>query len=514
MLRINIQLIISIVVLDSYSSELYDELYRPQLTFSPPSGWINDPNGLVYYDGVFHLFCQYNPNSTLHGNLHWYHAISPDLVHWENLGIALAPTNGNLIFSGSAIIDHGNVTGLQANDDKKTLIAIFTAHDLSTNEENQWLAYSNDGPEYRQFEMYKNNPILPNPNPSEQKDFRDPAVFKYNDHFVLVLAAYNRILIYNSPDLLKWTFVSEFGVDEGSHTGTWECPSLFPINVTIDGVQVEKYVLIVGLTDNSIPTTQYYVGSFDGQTFTNENSKETILWLDYGPDSYAGITYNQLPDGRRIFISWENRWQYAQQLNFNVWNGQMGLARELTLNKIDNRILISSLPVRETKMLRIDHVRKQNIPIENYLSFEIAKFDDENRKQSVDIEMMLNIANLKAGDSFNIVFFGVNDALNISFNGNEFILDRSKAGRIDFPNFGRLWNAPRMIESSILKLRIIIDRSSIEFFADDGLTVMTALFYSEEDIASKMVIQVHSASLDSMIAVKEFNVYKMKSIWK
>lgn len=157
------------------------------------------------------------------------------MVHWKNLGIALAPTKGNQIFSGGAIIDHGNVTGLQANRNKKTLVLVFTAHDVSTSEQKQWLAYSNDAPEYEHFQYYENNPIIPNPNPSTQKDFRDPTVLKYDNHFVLVLAAFNRTMIYNSADLLKWKFVSEFGVDEGSHTGTWECPSLFPINVTIDG---------------------------------------------------------------------------------------------------------------------------------------------------------------------------------------------------------------------------------------------------------------------------------------
>lgn len=156
-------------------------------------------------------------------------------MHWQNLGIALAPTNGNLIFSGGAIIDHGNVTGLQAQNDKKTLLLVFTAHDISTSEEKQWLAYSNAPPKYQHFEIYKNNPIIPNPNPNTQKDFRDPNVFKYKDLFVVVLAAHDRIMIYNSPDLLKWTLMSEFGTNEGSHIGVWECPSLFPINVRING---------------------------------------------------------------------------------------------------------------------------------------------------------------------------------------------------------------------------------------------------------------------------------------
>lgn len=157
------------------------------------------------------------------------------MVHWKNLAVAIAPYGKELIFSGSSIIDHNNVTGLQLYGHIKPLIAIFTAHHIDTNEEKQWLAYSNDGPEYEHFQYYDHNPIIPNPNPIVQKDFRDPSVFKYNNHFVQVLAAYDHIMIYNSHDLLEWKLVSEFGVDEGSHIGTWECPSIFPINVTING---------------------------------------------------------------------------------------------------------------------------------------------------------------------------------------------------------------------------------------------------------------------------------------
>lgn len=169
------------------------------------------------------------------GPISWGHSISSDLVHWKTLPQAIPPTDGNSIFSGSAIIDNDNITGLRINDNIKSLIAVFTAHDLSTNEEKQWLAYSNDGPEYEKFQFYENNPIIPNPNPKKQNDFRDPSVFKYKDRFVIILAAHNHVKIYNSLDLLKWKPVSEFGLNDGSHAGTWECPSLFPIKVTIDG---------------------------------------------------------------------------------------------------------------------------------------------------------------------------------------------------------------------------------------------------------------------------------------
>lgn len=278
-------------------------------------------------------------------------------------------------------------------------------------------------------------------------------------------------------------------------------------------VEVEKWVLILGVTDFAIPTTQYYIGSFDGQNFTNENSKETVLWLEYGPDSFAGIPYNQLSDGRRPFISWMNRWEYGKSFNFTAWNGQMGLTRELKLNQIGNEIRISSLPVHEVQTLRINPVQKENVTITNDFAFNIIENRGKQVQHQVDIEMTLDLANLKASDSFDIVFFDKNDSMKISFKANEFILDRSNAGRTDFLNYGRLWKAPRFIKSPELKLRIIVDRSSIEFFADDGLSVMTALFFSDEDIASNMAINVHSSSVSSNVHLKHLNAYQMKSIW-
>lgn len=168
-------------------------------------------------------------------NIHWGHAISSDLVTWKNLDAAIAPTDGKLIFSGSAIMDTNNVTGLQTNENTKTMIALFTAHDENDDVEKQWMAYSNNGPKYEKFQFYEHNSVIPNPDPSTQTDFRDPAVFKYKDYYVTALAAHDRVMLYSSSDLENWTYLSEFGVRDGSHDGTWECPSLIPMNITING---------------------------------------------------------------------------------------------------------------------------------------------------------------------------------------------------------------------------------------------------------------------------------------
>lgn len=298
--------------------------------------------------------------------------------------------------------------------------------------------------------------------------------------------------------------------------------------------KVEKHVLIITLTDYVHPVHQYFIGSFDGKKFTNENSKETILWLEHGPDSFAGVTYNELPDGRRIFIHWMGRWEYISNINFSPWLGQLGIPRELNLIKVGDQIRLASLPVREMESLRINHVRKQNINITNEYNYKIV--DSAKKNHLADIELMLDLKNLDAGDTFHVVFSGKKDELKIAFKENEFILDRTRAGKIipnfegvkisqgnfDNPHFIRptktrtfqdLWKAPRLINSSDLKLRIIIDTNAIEMFADDGLTSMCALFFSKDGIASKMTIQVHSSAKQPPIHLREMNVYEMKSIW-
>lgn len=266
------------------------------------------------------------------------------------------------------------------------------------------------------------------------------------------------------------------------------------------------------------PDIQYFIGSFDGQTFKNENSNVTELWVDYGPDSYAGITYNMLPDKRRIFVSWMNRWEYAASLNFSVWNGQMSIARELKLHADADarRLRLASLPVREIESLRVKRVHSiQNISMGSNSTFKLGSLSDGNERHLLDAEITVDLVRFQAkDDALEIKFAGVEQELSVLFTGNEFVLNRTNAVRKDFnANFGRVWKAPRHINSSILRLRIIIDRSSIELYADDGLTVMAALYYSDEDIASNFNVYHRSAKSDAVINLIELNVYQMKSIW-
>jgi fructan beta-fructosidase len=276
------------------------ELFRPRFHFSPKEKWMNDPNGLVYYQGTYHLFFQYYPGGIVWGPMHWGHAISKDLIHWQQQPIALYPDSLGYIFSGSAVVDSNNTSGFGRNG-KIPLVAMFTHHDPvaekagSKTFQNESLAYSLDGGS--SWTKYSGNPVLRNPGIT---DFRDPGVFWYEKgkKWIVALATKDRISFYSSTDLKSWNKESEFGVGIGAHGGVWECPNLFPLNWG----QKTFWVLLVSNNPggpNGGSGTQYFIGQFDGHTFRPVDN--TTRWIDYGPDDYAGITWNNT-GRRRIFL--------------------------------------------------------------------------------------------------------------------------------------------------------------------------------------------------------------------
>lgn len=272
---------------------------------------------------------------------------------------------------------------------------------------------------------------------------------------------------------------------------------------------VEKWVLIISLG----PGQQYFVGSFDGEKFTNDNPKETVLWVDYGPDSYAGVTYPLLPDGRRIFISWMNRWEYSSSLNFNVWNGQNSIPRELKLvDTGNNKLRLASLPLKEFATLRTRSMYVENKALSSDLEIRIPSSDEG--KRLLDVEMGFDLTQLRNNDTIGIDFVGLKDKLSIRFTGKEFVLDRGQAGKTDIKNFGTLWKAPRLVDNPRLPLRVIIDRSTIEVFADDGLTIFSGLYYSQEDLASKINVYLRSSEKTSEATLTMLRVHQLKSIWR
>lgn len=482
----------------------YNEQYRPQFHFSPPEKWMNDPNGLVYYEGEYHLFYQYYPDSTVWGPMHWGHAVSTDLVHWDNLPVALSPDSLGYIFSGSAVIDWKNKSGFQSVN-YPPMIAIFTQHSESelkkgrNDFQNQSIAFSND--KGRTFEKYEHNPVLSNPG---EKDFRDPKVIRDDSikKWIMVLAVGQKVEFFSSSNLLKWKYLSEFGAESGAHGGVWECPDLFPLTIG----DTKKWILIVSVNPggpNGGSGTQYFVGDFNGTEFINENPDETILWLDYGPDDYAGVTWSDLPaaDGRRIFIGWMNNWAYAQRVPTVKWRSAMTLPRSLELKHTGAGLRVHSIPVDELKELRI---AEHNIALSGDSAIEITGLN----------EIILN-ADIKDStvEEFGLVFSNsLNEKLVAGYNmkQNQYFIDRRGSGDTSFsPSFANIHYAPRGSKDSIVNLHFYLDYSSLELFADEGSVAMTETFFPHENFNRMSLFQKKGN-----IKIQKCIVYNLKSIWK
>ncbi len=313
---------------------------RPVLHFTPPQGWMNDPNGLVYFDGEYHLFYQYHPHDRVWGPMHWGHAVSRDLMRWEHLPPALAPDEQGACFSGSAIVDRHDTSGLF--DGEPGLLAFYTVHreaddDPSDYVQEQCLAYSRD--RGRSWQKYAGNPLIASPG---FKDFRDPKVIWHEPsrRWVMALACGQTIQFHVSENLLDWRLASEFGAGQGAHTdGPWECPDLFelPVEGATPGEPATRWVLVVGVGAGEQEAfgsfTQYFVGHFDGERFHNDHPAECVLLMDEGRDFYAVQSWSDVPaeDGRRLAIAWLNNWLYANQIPEAGWRGAMSFPRELGL---------------------------------------------------------------------------------------------------------------------------------------------------------------------------------------
>jgi sucrose-6-phosphate hydrolase SacC (GH32 family) len=304
-----------------------DKEYRPRIHFTPAKNWMNDPNGLVWHKGEYHLFFQHNPQGTEWGHMSWGHAVSKDLLTWEELPVAIAEDEDGTIFSGSAI------------SDGEDLIAFYTRN-TETNQ-SQCIARSKDNG--RTFVKYENNPVLD----ENKKDFRDPKVFKYKDHWIMCAAQPHdqQISFHSSPDLITWKHLSNFG-PAAAKDGVWECPDLFPLQYQ----NKEFWVLIVSLNPGGLygSGTQYFVGDFDGTTYTPAYSTDEPRWLDFGKDNYAGVTFSNEPNGKRILIGWLANWGDVKDHPATSWTTQMTIPRELGLLKYEKEIVLTQKPLCET----------------------------------------------------------------------------------------------------------------------------------------------------------------------
>ncbi len=456
--------------------KIYTEAYRPQFHFSPSEMWMNDPNGLVYNDGVYHLFYQYYPEDIVWGPMHWGHAVSKDMVRWEHKPIALFPDEHGLIFSGSAVVDKKNTSGFAQNGEIP-LVAVFTYHLMEgeregrTDFQTQGIAFSLDNGE--SWVKYEGNPVIGN---SGIKDFRDPKVFWHeaSKSWIMVLVAGDHAKLYRSNDLKDWVHLSDFGKNQGAHGGVWECPDLFPLQV--EGTEEQKWVLIISINPgapNGGSGTQYFIGDFDGTRFISD--QEEAKWLDYGTDNYAGVTYNNVPNGDRIFIGWMSNWDYARDTPTEVWRSAMTLPRKLSLRKVGEDYRLLNYPLPQVEQLasealigsiKIGPGSSENIKMEG-LNQSRIKFMTASK------DFTLSMAN-DLGETVDLVMDGQSGSL---------LLDRMNSGKVDFQaEFGnKKHHAPiEFLGERAYELVIYMDWSSIEVFVDGGLCAMTDQLFPSE----------------------------------
>lgn len=493
----------------------YQEKYRPQIHFSPAAHWTNDPNGMVYYEGEYHLFYQHYPEASVWGPMHWGHAVSPDLVHWEHLPIALYPDSLGYIFSGSAVVDWKNTSGF-GTADNPPLVAFFTYHNPEIEKangidvESQAIAYSTD--KGRTWTKYEKNPVIKNPG---IRDFRDPKVIWHENSqkWVVALASGQEIRFFSSPDCKEWTYMSSFGNGRGSHDGVWECPDLFPLKV--NGSDEQKWVLIVNINPGGPAggsATQYFVGDFDGNRFTSSQRK--TLWMDQGKDNYAGVTWSDAPDGRRILLGWMNNWEYAGAKPCEVWSGAMTFPRELGLVKLEeNTYLLTSAPVKELGLLEGETVRLDNLTVDKVLSlsgkFDFAKapielkltFDQkDNTKMTFAARYGIRLSNSK-GEYITIGYDNVEKV---------FYVDRTNAvGEVFSDKFACVHLVPYILETPEIEWTLLIDVASVEFFTAGGRIVLTDVFYPSETFDT-----IEAFTENGRIQIAEGSVTELKSIWK
>ncbi|WP_295791685.1 glycoside hydrolase family 32 protein [Mucilaginibacter sp.] len=476
----------------------YRDAHRPQVHFSPKAHWTNDPNGMVYYKGTYHLFFQYYPKDIIWGPMHWGHATSKDLMHWKELPIALYPDSLGYIFSGSAVVDSNNTSGF-GKDGKVPLVAIFTHHDPKgekegkNNFQNESLAYSLD--EGNTWTKYNGNPVLKNPG---IKDFRDPKVTWYGKEkkWVMTLATLDHITFYSSPNLKDWKKESEFGKEIGAHGGVWECPDLFPLKLN----GKTYWVLIVNLNPggpNGGSATQYFIGEFDGNKFTTMDND--IRWADYGPDEYAGITWSNT-GSRKIFLGWMSNWQYANQVPTEKWRNAMTIPKELGLRQVDGKILLTSNPVRE-----LANIERAPMDINNSL------LTGKSAKRIPD-QFILKFNINKINDYSVILSNNVGEKLIIGYDNTkkQYYIDRAKSGKIDFnAEFAKTAFAPRLTSNtSSSNIELVIDVSSVELFADNGLTAMTSIFFPHKTF-TQLQIQNNRGAI-----IRNLKLLPLKSIWQ
>ncbi len=432
------------------------EDYRQRIHFTPEIGWINDPNGMVWHEGEWHLFFQYNPLGTRWGNMSWGHAVSKDLAKWKQLPTAIYPDSLGAIYSGSAVIDKHNTAGFG----KDAMIAIYTSsyRSKSLKCQQQSIAYSLD--RGRTFTKYEGNPVLP----STRRNFRDPKVFWHEptSRWIMPLACGQGMEFFSSSNLKDWQFESRFGDNYGCHFDVWECPDLIELPYK-DGT---KWVLFCSITKDAQhgSSVQYFVGEFDGHTFTCDTPEAYTDWINYGRDNYATVTWSNVPDGRTIALAWQNNWKCCSREKFPTvgYRGYMSLAYELQLIEHEGKAKLVSRPAREyDDYFKRTLCKKEVAVTAPQTLYQFKKFDSAYRL-TLDIDKIgsatfgISLSNDK-GEEVDICFDPAK---------REFRVDRRSSGAVDFSSkFPSVSVAP-MSAADKQTLTVIVDRASVECFTD------------------------------------------------
>jgi fructan beta-fructosidase len=494
---------------DAHAAGLYQEPWRPQFHFTPDTNWMNDPNGMVFYDGEYHLFYQFNPFGDKWGHMSWGHAVSKDLVRWDHLPIALQEENDVMIFSGSAVIDWKNTSGL-GRDGKPPMVAIYTGHYATKPLQNQHLAYSND--RGRTWTKFAGSPVLD----IGEKDFRDPKVFWHEPTqcWVMVVSwpVPRKVRCYSSPNLKDWTHLSDFG-PAGSTKGIWECPDLFPL--AVEGKRgAEKWALIVNVGSGAPAGgsgCQYFVGDFDGKQFTLDASFPKPLWADWGRDFYAAVSWSGIPkrDGRHLWIGWMSNWDYANEVPTSPWRNAMSIPRELALRDTPDGLRLVQQPIRELTKLRGKRHRLGKASLVEASSWlALLKPVDQLLEIAVEFESE------PTAEEFGLRFgTGTDEATVIRFlpAQGRLSLDRSQSGRLDFhPKFSGLHEAPVRLADGRLRLHLFLDTSSLEVFANGGEAVLTDLIFPAP---GRRQLEVFSTPGFAVTRLRSLEIWELRSAW-
>src|SRR5271169_3522324 len=515
------------------AQDSYDQPWRPQYHFTPSHNFMNDPNGMVFYKGEYHLFYQYNPQGQVWGHMSWGHAVSSDMVHWQHLPLAIPEDPNYMIYSGSAVVDWNNSSGLCKNPDPadhSCLIAIYAA--AYKDRQKQHIAYSND--RGRTWTNYVGNPVID----VDAEDFRDPKVFWYAPQkkwvMVAVLADRRKALFFESTDLKQWNKLSEFR-PAGDDAGQWECPDL--LELPLEGTKETRWVLIINRNPGAPAGgtgVRYLVGRFDGKEFTEENPAGQELWSDYGKDFYATNSFNDMPQGdeRRIWMGWTSNWLYAKDEPTVLWRGAQSIPRTLSLRWVKDpalppkngsrtghpesgtglsgtptasggQLLMVQAPVRELQSLRGRPVALKNLTVPE-ANAKLAAAKGETYE--IEAELEPGAAGetgfrLRKGD-------GVETLVGVVPATNTLFVDRTKSGEEgfskDFP--GRY--STTLHDMKRVKLHIFVDRSSVEVFANDGEKVMTDRIYPPLDCAG---IEIYSTGGAGKVV--SLTMWPLESVW-